>query len=197
MEGCQDTRQVPLTDEQIIKLYWHRDENAIHETDVKYGKLLFRIAYNILHDSLDCDECKNDTYLGVWNTVPPTRPIVFPAFITQIMRNIATKRYRERTSSKRVPSELTLSIDELYESLHSDDTPETEYAAKEMGRLISDYLNTLSERQQYIFIGRFYMAETIEYIAEVLGVGVATVHRDIGKIKQGLRAYLQGNGVYV
>ncbi len=197
MDKGTDIQTVIIADEQIIELYWERNERAIHETEVKYGKMLFRIAYNILHDKLDCEECQNDTYNGIWNAIPPTRPTVFQAFITQIMRNIATKRYKEKTSQKRVPSEMTVSMDELHSFLHENETPEAEYAAAELGKMISDYLRTLSDRQQYIFIGRFYMAETIEYLADKLGVGVATVHRDIDKIKQGLKEHLKRNGVYV
>ncbi len=197
MDKGTDIQMAIIADEQIIEMYWDRNERAIHETDVKYGKMLLRIAYNILHDRLDCEECQNDTYNGIWNAIPPTRPTVFPAFITQIMRNIATKRYKEKTSQKRIPAELTVSLDELHDYLHNSDAPDVEYAAKELGKMISDYLRTLSDRQQYIFIGRFYMAETIEYLADKLGVGVATVHRDIGKIKQGLKEHLERNGVYV
>lgn len=79
------TWQTTLEDKRIIELYWDRDETAIQETDNKYGKFLFKIAYNILNDRCDCEECQNDTYLGIWNAIPPTRPAVFPAFITQIM----------------------------------------------------------------------------------------------------------------
>lgn len=197
MDKGTDIQTVIIADEQIIELYWDRNERAIHETEVKYGKMLFRIAYNILHDRLDCEECQNDTYNGIWNAIPPTRPTVFQAFITQIMRNIATKRYKEKTSQKRVPSEMTVSMDELHSFLHENEIPEAEYAAAELGKMISDYLRTLSDRKQYIFIGRFYMAETIEYLADKLGVGVATVHRDIDKIKQGLKEHLKRNGVYV
>ena len=71
------TEQPIIADEQIIELYWQRNENAIQETDKKYGQFLFGIAYNILHDRLDCEECQNDTYLGVWNAIPPTRPILW------------------------------------------------------------------------------------------------------------------------
>ena len=73
-----------ITDEEIIDMYWQRDEQAIKETDSKYGKFLFRIAYNILSDRSDSEECQNDTYLGIWNAVPPTRPTVFPAFIVSM-----------------------------------------------------------------------------------------------------------------
>ncbi len=197
MKKQADAPTSVVTDEELIELFWQRDETAIDKTDGKYGKLLFRIAYNILHDRLDCEECKNDTYLGVWNTVPPTRPAVFPAFITRIMRNVAVKRYKEKMSQKRIPSEMTVSLEELEAVLHGGGAPEAEYNTRELGRYINEYVKTLSDRQQYIFIGRFYMAETIEYIADKLGVGVGTVHRDIGKIKEGLKLYLDGKGVCI
>lgn len=190
-------QQAIIADEQIIELYWQREEAAIQETDKKYGQFLFRIAYNILHDRLDCEECQNDTYLGVWNAIPPTRPTVFPAFITQIMRRIAINRYKEKTSKKRIPSELTVSMEDVNETLHSDDTVETEYAAEEVGKIINDYVRELSDQQRYIFIDRFYLAEPVETIANDLSISVPTVYREIEKIKQGLKLHLERNDIFI
>ena len=81
-----------LSDEAIISLYWDGDRKAITETDFKYGKYLYTIIYNILHDKLDCEECLNDTYLGAWNAMPPARPQVLKAFLVTISRRIAIKR---------------------------------------------------------------------------------------------------------
>lgn len=196
MNKRTELRQV-IADEQIIELYWEREENAIQETDKKYGQFLFRIAYNILHDRCDCEECQNDTYLGVWNAIPPTRPVVFPAFITQIMRRIAINRYKEKTSKKRIPSEFTISMEDLNNSLCSDESVEREYEAEEIGRLISNYVRKLSERQQYIFVGRYYLAETVACLANDLGISVPSVYRELDRIKQGLKSYLERSGVYV
>lgn len=190
-------QQSVIADEQIIELYWQRNENAIQETDKKYGQFLFKIAYNILHDRLDCEECQNDTYLGVWNAIPPTRPIAFPAFITQIMRNIAINRFKEKTSKKRIPSELTVTMDDVNDTLHSNDTVEGEYAAEEVGKIINDYVRELSDRQRYIFIDRFYLAEPVETIAKDLSISVPTVYREIEKIKQGLKLHLERNDIFI
>ena len=190
-------QQSVIADEQIIELYWQRNENAIQETDKKYGQFLFKIAYNILHDRLDCEECQNDTYLGVWQAIPPTRPTAFPAFITQIMRNIAINRFKEKTSKKRIPSELTASMDDVNGTLHSDDTVETEYEAAEVGKIINDYVRQLSDRQRYIFIDRFYLAEPVETIAKDLSISVPTVYREIEKIKQGLKLHLERNDIFI
>lgn len=187
-------RREKITDGQIIELYFLRDESAIKLTDEIYGAMLHRIAYNILHDDLDSDECKNDTYLGVWNAIPPERPRVFPAFITQIMKRIAINRYKEKTAKKRIPSEFTESIDDLAAAL-----PDTndEYGARELAGLINGYVNSLPERRQYIFIGRYYMAQTPQSLADELSVGIATVYRELDKIKAGLREHLERNGVYI
>ena len=190
-------QQTVITDEQIIELYWQRNETAIQETDRKHGKLLFGIAYNILHDRLDCEECQNDTYLGVWNAIPPTRPIKFPAFITQIMRNIAINRFKEKTSKKRIPSELTVSMDDVNDILRSDETVETEYEAEEVGKIINNYIRQLSERQRYIFIDRFYLAEPVDTIANDLSISVPTVYREIDRIKQGLKLHLERNDIFI
>lgn len=196
MNNCSNRKQI-ISDEQIIEMYWARNEKAIKETDEKYGSLLFRIAYNILHDRCDCEECQNDTYLGVWNTIPPTRPSVFPAFITRILRRIAINRYHYKTSQKRVPSEFTVSMEELNETLQSDMSVERDFEAKELGEMISDYVKYLSERQQYIFVGRYYMAEAVDRLAADLGISVSSVYRELEKIKAGLKSYLERRGVYV
>lgn len=197
MSKHTDKQQQIIADEQIIELYWQREERAIQETDIKYGQFLYRIAYNILHDHSDSEECQNDTYLGIWNAIPPSRPAVFQAFISQIMRRTAIDRYREKTSKKRIPSELTISLEELDNTLHSSDTVCSECEAKELGNIISDYLRGLSDRQQFIFIGRFYMAEPVQNIAGDLYVTASAVYKEIDKIKLGLKKHLEKNGVYI
>lgn len=184
-----------LSDEHIIDLYWRRDEAAIRATDQKYGPFLTKIAYHILRDELDCEECRNDTYLGAWNAIPPARPAVLPAFLTQIMRRTAINRYKERTAKKRVPSELTVSMEELNSALRSDETADSSLEAKELGRLISAYVRGLPARQRYIFIDRFYLAEPVETIAADLSISAPTVYREIRTIKRGLREYLERNDV--
>ncbi len=186
-----------LDDERIIELYWNRDETALAETDAKYGKLLFRIAYNILRDEEDSEECRNDTYYSIWNRIPPTRPNVFSAFISKITRDIAINRYKSERVKKRIPSEMTLSLEELEGVINESDSPESELISKELGKLISDFVRGLSDRQRYIFIERYYLFSRMEDIADELDVGLATVHREIGKLKKGLSSHLKRNGVNI
>ncbi len=186
-----------LTDAQIIALYWARQESAIQETDSKYGEFLFRIAYNILSDKSDSEECQNDTYLGVWNTIPPTRPDVFPAFLTKIMHNIAVDKYREKCRGKRIPSQMTVALEELEYALSRGHTPEENLQSEALGAAINGYLATLSVRQRYIFVGRFYMGDKLETIAGELGLSASTVHRQIQKLRRGLKGHLEKEGIYV
>ena len=92
--------RMPMDDEKIVALYFERDEKAIEETDYKYRKYLFSTVYNVLYDKGDCEECLNDTYLGAWNSMPPSRPNVLKAFLTVIARRIAIKRYHSNLRRK-------------------------------------------------------------------------------------------------
>ncbi len=186
----------PLADSAIIDLYWAREEQAIRETDYKYGAFLYRIAYNYLHDRADSEECQNDAYLGIWNTIPPHRPEVFSTYIARIMRNTAIKKYKEKTRQKRISPAITVPIADL-EGILQSSTPEEEDSAAELAKLLNSYLGTLTDRQQFIFVGRFYMGDTLESIAAELKVHASTVQREIEKIKKDLKAYLERNGVYV
>ena len=184
-----------ITDDEIVDLYWQRDEDAIRETDKKYGKMLFQTAFHILRDRSDSEECQNDTYFAVWRAIPPTRPNVFLAFLMQIMRRITMNRYKEKMRKKRIPSEFTVSMDDLSEVLTESRFCDSAWSAEMLGKTISDYLKTLGHRQQYIFIGHFYEGTPVEKIAAELSISSATVYRDMEKIKSGLKTYLDEKGV--
>ena len=188
--------QTSAVDEKIVDLYWQRDPDAIQKTDQQYGPLLRNVAYNILFDAQDCEECQNDVYLKIWNTIPSTRPPKFYAYLMQIMRQIAIDRYREKSRKKRIPSQLTISLEEL-EAMGGAPSVEEVYEAKEVGKLISDYVRSLNKRQRYIFFDRYYMAEPVEKTAADLAISVRTAYYEIEKIRQGLQAHWERNGVHV
>ena len=105
-----------MNDLEIIELYFSRDEEAIKQTDIKYGKLCHSVAYNILNNNEDSEECVNDTYIGVWNAIPPTRPNNFMSFVCKITRNISLTRLEAMTRQKRSQA-IIVSLDELAEIL--------------------------------------------------------------------------------
>ena len=185
-----------MNDFDIVELFFQRDERAITETDAKYGKYLFSVAYNIVHDRLDCEECLNDTYLDAWNTIPPERPAVLKAFLAIIMRRRAIDRYKAEKRKKRIPSELTISLSELEFAL-SDDTPQIELEAEELSRIISDFVRSLPERRAYIFMSRYYAARPIREIANKLCVSESTVNKELALIRQSLRKMLESEGYFI
>ena len=192
-----DQTAVLPNDEKLIDMYWERNPDAIQETDKKYGNVLRNVAYNILSDYQDCEECQNDTYFRVWKAIPSTRPTVFYTFIVRIMRWVALTRYKEKSRKKRIPSQLTLSLEELEDSISSELLVEDSYEAKEIGEMISNYVWSLNDRQRYLFMDRYYLAEPVEKTAADLSISVQTAYRDLGKIKQGLKEYLERNGIFV
>jgi RNA polymerase sigma-70 factor (ECF subfamily) len=190
-------RSVYLTDEEIIALYWKRNERAIEETDAKYHGYLHTVAYNILHDDLDCEECLNDTYLGTWNAIPPARPSVFQIFLSKILRNTAVNRYKRNHATKRIPSEMTVSLEELepyFAYREYTSTVEADYETYQLSLLLSRYLRSLTEKQSFIFICRYYCCDRIADIADMLHVSERTVFRTLKTIQQGLKALLEKEG---
>ncbi len=183
-----------LSDEEIISLYWAREEKAIAETDTKYGKYLYTIAHNILNDKMDSEECLNDTYLGTWNAIPPQRPSIFKAFLSKITRNIALARIRKSAAAKRIPTELVVSLDELDECMQFEAGEDEKYIVNRLSYLLNSYLATLTNRQLFIFVCRYYYSDSVPRIASMLSLSEATVFRDLSKIRSGLREYLDKEG---
>lgn len=184
-----------VSDEDIIELFWLRNEKAIEETNKKYGSLVYSIAFNILNNVLDSEECQNDTYLSLWNSIPPTRPISFPAFITRIARNIAINRFHKNHNKKSIPSDFIISIEELS---HQISVEEQEFnSCQDLADILSKFLLGLPKRQRYIFIAKYYRAEPIKVIANEIGVTKMTIHRDLTKIKSELKHFLQRNEVII
>lgn len=184
------------SDDEIIELYWARDEEAIRATDAKYRNYLISISQNILHDMQDSEECLNDTYVGTWNSIPPHRPRLLQSFLASIMRKIATTKYRNKHRQKRSIG-ATFSLTDFEDFIPDDDSQYTWQETAELGQIISNWLRTLSERQQYIFISRYYYAKPIEQISEELSCSRSTINKEIAAMKQGLRTQLAKEGYIV
>ena len=188
----QDKQTLP--DEEIVSLYWKRDERAIEETDIKYRCFLYTIAQNILKDRMDSEECLNDTYLGAWNRIPPAKPDPFQAFIAKIMRNIAVDKYRKKTAEKRIPSELSLSLVELDDSIYVSPSAEEAFLIKELARVLNSFVLTLQDKQEFIFVCRYYFADKVDTIAAMLKTSPRTVYRELSVIRESLKQYLEQEG---
>lgn len=184
----------PLPDEVIVTLYWNRDETAIEETDFKYKNYLFSVIRNLLNDPMDCEECLNDTYLGTWNAIPPTKPAVLKAFLTTVARRAAIKRYHKARKKTAIPSELTVSLSELEDFLSDGGEAEADFDSENLGRILSDFLRSLNQRKRYIFMSRYYVADPIERIARELNVSRSTVNKELAAIRKHLKEKLESEG---
>ena len=183
-----------MSDEKIVDLYWQRDEQAIKETDIKYKKFLLSVAMNIVHNMCDSEECLNDTYIGAWNAMPPARPILLQSFLSTIMRRTAINRFNANNRQKRIASEFTVSLSELEDFIADEGDMNAEIETKELAKRISNYVRSLPDRQLYIFVSRFYIADPIARISDELGCSVSTVKREIEAIKIGLKKHLESEG---
>ena len=188
------TPKSPMDDEQIVALYWQRDEQAIAETDYKYKNYLLSIAYNVVFDRLDSEECVNDTYIGAWNAMPPTKPNGLKAFLTTITRRIAVKRYHKKLKRNAVPSEMTVSLSELEDFIAGEEDIAADFDAKRLGSVISDFVRALSQRRQYIFMSRYYAAEPIDAIAADLRLSRSMVNKELAAIRHALKEQLEREG---
>lgn len=189
-------KKVHLSDEEIIELYWKRNEQAIEETDGKYGKFLYTIAYNIVNDRLDSEECLNDTYLHTWKRIPPARPSFLAAFLSRITRDIAVDRWRKNNAERRVPRSMIVPLEELEGCVSDSPSSDEAEAVNILARLLNNYLRTLTDRDKLIFMCRYYYSDQIGTIAQLLQVSERTVFRRLEHIRDGLRLALEEEGLY-
>ena len=190
----QPNRTTVMSDEKIIELYFKRDEQAIKETDIKYKKFLLSIAINIVRDMRDSEECLSDTYIGAWNSIPPSRPRLLQSFLSAIMRRTAINRYRANNSQKRIASEFAESLSELEDFIADENDMDKEMESRELAGIISDYVRSLPDRQMYIFMSRYYMADPLSKISKELSCSLSTVKRELQTIRTGLKERLESEG---
>lgn len=185
-----------MEDNQIIELYWQRSENAIAETSNKYSRLLLSISLNILGDYSDAEECENDTYVAAWNAIPPTRPNVFSAFLSKIIRNISINRYEYNKAKKR-NNEYDLILSELEECVASSMLVEDCYAAGEISELINDFLKTQKQETRVIFVRRYWYADSVKDIANRMKISESKVKTVLFRVRGQLQQFLEERGVFV
>lgn len=181
-----------MEDKEIIELFFGRSEQAISELDKKYGKVCYKISFNIVNSRQDAEECVNDSYLGAWNAIPPARPDPLPAYICKIVRNISLKVYYKMTNKRN--SVYEAAIQEAEDCLTPADSVEAEIEAKELARAINSFLETLSEENRVIFMRRYAYIDTYEDIAKQVGLSEKNVSVRLTRMRRKLRKYLTEKG---
>jgi len=182
-----------MEDERIIELYWNRSENAIKETDKKYGAYCRYIANNILQNLEDTTECVNDTYLQTWNAIPPTRPNVFKLFIAKITRNLAINRYKKIRAQKR---NHTIEI-VLEDCIATEANVENNIEYKELVLHLNKFLENLPISKRNIFIDRYWYLNSIEDISLKNEMSQSNVKVILHRLRNDLRKYFNERGIQV
>ncbi len=183
-----------MEDQRIIELYFARLESAIAETDKKYGSACRRLSENILSNPQDAEECVSDTYLAAWNTIPPTRPDPLSAYLYRITRNLSLKRYRDKTAACR-NSHYDISLEELSETLGTDDTSEEE--STRLREALERFLDSLSRENRVIFLRRYWFSDSYADIAARVGRSEKVISMRLVRMREGLRTYLTKEGIFL
>lgn len=185
-----------MDDNDIIELFWKRNELALSETAVKYGNYCYKIAYNILANSEDADESVNDTYLGAWNSIPPYRPTVLATFIGKITRRVALKKWRDKSTQKRGNGEIPLVIDELSNLIPATSNVEDIMQAEELSKIINAFVVGLPPAERRVFVCRYWYIDTITDISKQFGFSKSKVKSMLYRTREKLLIHLRMEGVY-
>ena len=183
-----------MEDSEIISLFFERSEEAIIELSEKYGKLCLRISQNIVNDFHDAEECVNESYLAVWDTVPPNRPDSLSAYVCRITRNISVDRYRHNTADRR-DSSCDLCLDELENSLFASTSIDPDLNDDALADVIDEFLSRLSRTDRTILMRRYWYMDPYEDIARASGISEGAVRTRASRVREKLRKHLKKRGV--
>ena len=185
-----------MEDSQIIDLFFERSEQAVEELDRKYGRAVRQTAANLLQNVQDAEECVNDAYLGVWNSIPPHRPESLVSYVCRISRNLAVSKLRRDAAVKR-NSSFDLVLEELEDFVPSGMDVEADYEAKELASAVNRFLATLCYDDRFLFVRRYFYADSVRDIAEQMHVRDGRVSTRLFRLREKLRKNLKKEGLLV
>lgn len=184
-----------MEDSEILDLYWRRDESAVAETDLKYGGFCRKIAFNILSDEEDTQECVNDTYLNAWNAIPPQRPERFRSWLGRIIRNISLNQWNKRHAAKRGGAHPI--ILELEDCIPSGETVEFRLEEKMLGAVISTWLRALKQEDRVLFLRRYWNGTPLAELAKELGIPANRLSQKMYGLRKDLKRALEEAEVFL
>ncbi len=183
-----------MEDSKIIKLFFDRSEEAITELSEKYGKICKSVAENILNNHRDSEECVNDAFLAVWNTIPPQHPEHLLSYVCRIVRNLAVKKFHANTAQKR-NSIYDVALDEIKECFPSSVSVEDEIEAIEVSRAIDRFLESMDKQNRILFVRRYFYSDSVEELAELFRTSKHNISVRLSRIRKNLKKYLIKEGV--
>ena len=182
-----------MDDQAIVRLFWDRNEDAVAAAQEQYGAYCLYIAHNVLRDRQDAEECLNDALLAAWKSIPPNKPENLRTYLGKLIREIAINRWKRDRRRKRVPSEITQSLDEIAEIVSGGDF-EAELEEAELSREISRFLAALDETKRNVFIRRYWHYDSVGQICERYGFGKSKVLMMLKRTRDALARHLKKEG---
>ena len=183
-----------MDDQSIVALYWDRSEQAIAETDRKYGAYCYSIAYHALANNEDAEESVSDTYMAAWNQLPPHRPSILATFLGKITRRISINRWKAKNTAKRGGGQITLTLEELDDCVDGKQNIERAYESHELVWAFNRFLETLPETERDVFLRRYWFFDPIADIAESFGFAQSKVTSMLYRTRGKLRKQLEKEG---
>ena len=184
-----------MEDARIVDLYWQRSEEALAETDRKYGRYCRSVAWNILRSDQDAEEMVNDTWLAAWNSMPVNRPDSLGAYLGRITRNFSLSRALEKKRLKRGGGEVPLALDELAECVAAPDSPELAAEMHELTERIDAFLRALPDTERQVFLCRYWYMAEVDAIAERFGFSRAKTASMLFRTRKKLRNVLRKENI--
>lgn len=183
-----------MDDSKIVQLFWDRNETALSATEKKHGNRCRSVAENILGSRVDAEDCVNDSYLKLWEQIPPNRPRLLGAYLCRIVRNTAIDMLKGKLADKRGNGKSALVFDELEEIIPDKSTVERTYESKELLARIEDFLKLEPVRERRIFILRYWYGCGVSEIAKRYGARKNTVSVILNRTRKKLKEYLEKEG---
>lgn len=184
-----------MEDKDIIELYFSRNEDAINQTKDKYGKACYKIAYNILFNNEDSEECVNETYLGAWNSIPPHKPDLLSAFLFKLTRRLSISRLRMNLAKKRYDCR-TIPFDEIDFCVEAKSRVYDNIEVEDLTRIIESFLKKQSVNARRIFICRYFYCDSISEISERFNFSHSKVKTTLFRTREKLKHCLIEEGVF-
>lgn len=184
-----------MEDLQIVDLYWARNENALQQTKIKYGRMLTGISLSLLQSNEDAEECVNDTYLAAWNSMPTERPTYLGAFLSKIVRRLSISKHRARGAQKR--GGVDLLIGELTSCIPDRRSVETDVENRALTDALNRFLRSLDEQKRYVFIRRYFYSDSVGDIAKSCRISDGKVKTVLFRTRNALREFLEKEGVAI
>ena len=184
-----------MEDNQIIQLYFDRSEEAIYQTEAKYGNYCHTIAFNILHNLEDSEECVNDTFWKVWGIIPPRKPKRLAAFLGKITCNLSLDMYRHYSAEKRRGGEMAIALDELSECISAPESQEDPIEKLVLTDVLNHFLASLSVENRKIFMRRYWYVSSVKEIALDYGITESKVKMSLYRSRILLKTILEKEGI--